>query len=69
MTNENQIALIRLPKVQKMTGLSRSYIYELQSKGRFPARVKAAGSVSAWVHSEVIDWIRARIAESRGAKP
>lgn len=64
MQNQNEITLIRLPRVQEMTGLSRTYIYELQSKGRFPASIKM-GAATAWVLSEVITWIKDRIAESR----
>lgn len=37
----------------------RVYLYRLMRDGRFPLRVKvAARGRSAWIESEIIDWIR-----------
>jgi prophage regulatory protein len=43
-------------------GLSRVTVYRLMRRGQFPAAVKIGGR-SAWVESEVRDWMRARVAE------
>ncbi|EED32242.1 transcriptional regulator, AlpA family [gamma proteobacterium NOR5-3] len=57
--------LIRLRRVQDLTGLSRSYIYALAAQGRFPKSVALVpgGTSRAWVESEVFDWLEQRIAE------
>jgi prophage regulatory protein len=64
--SKENVALIRLPQVRELTGLSRSTIYLLESRGEFPKHVALSVRASAWVSSEVQDWIRARIRESRG---
>ena len=44
MNNNNKTVfnkqLIRIPKVLELTGLSKSYIYQLQNKGLFPSSVQ-----------------------------
>ena len=58
--------LLRCPRVQEMTGLSRSTIYSWISKGMFPAQVQLDPRSVACVAKEVEAWIEARISESRG---
>jgi prophage regulatory protein len=55
--------------VVDLTGLSKSYTYELCRKGLFPKSVELVpgGSSVAWVRSEVLDWIDSRI-KSRDAE-
>lgn len=53
--------LIKLKDVLDITGLSRSFVYALAQKGEFPKPVKLSERSSAWVQSEVDDWIDARI--------
>lgn len=55
--------LIRLPQLEDMTGLGRSSVYKLMSEGKFPKKVTLIGRASAWVESEVVEWIEARVAE------
>ncbi|WP_417438942.1 helix-turn-helix transcriptional regulator [Idiomarina sp.] len=55
--------LIRLPQVKDMTGLGRSSVYKLMSEGKFPKAVTLIGRASAWVESEVVEWIEDRITE------
>ena len=43
--------LLRLPDVERMTGIKRSMIYRLEGEGRFPKRVKIGEHASAWVAS------------------
>ncbi|MBS0570016.1 MAG: AlpA family transcriptional regulator [Proteobacteria bacterium] len=61
-----QLRLIRLPEVKKLTGLCRSAIYE-KIRVDFPRQVKIGDRGSAWVESEVEQWIASRIA-ARDAK-
>lgn len=57
--------LIRLPSVIRMTGLARSTIYREIAAGRFPECVKVGARASAWLESEVQDWIQQRVHTSR----
>jgi prophage regulatory protein len=55
--------LLRLRDVQSTTGLSRSAIYDLASRGHFPPPIKISPRASAWVAAEVDAWIERKIAE------
>lgn len=55
--------LIKLNNVMAITGVSRSHIYALAQKGLFPKPVKLTVRSSAWVASEVQEWIDTRIAQ------
>ena len=58
--------LLRLPEVVRRTGLSRSYLYHEMKHDRFPKPVKITQRTSAWVDSEVQEWIENRIADRGG---
>lgn len=51
---------LRRPAVQEATGLSRSAIYELMARGKFPRPVKLTGKAVAWPESVIADWLRKR---------
>ncbi|MGH8603579.1 MAG: helix-turn-helix transcriptional regulator [Gammaproteobacteria bacterium] len=53
--------LIRLPEVKRITGLSRSTIYLLMRKGKFPEPIKITAVATAWLETEVSAWIQSRI--------
>lgn len=53
--------LIRIKNVINLTGLSRSHIYFLAKKKEFPSPVKLGQNSSAWVESEVIEWIEEKV--------
>ena len=57
--------LIRIGEVREITGLSRSYIYELAKKNLFPQSLALVpgGIARAWVLTEVEAWLNQRIAE------
>jgi len=55
--------ILRLPDVIKATALSRSAIYDLIAKGKFPKQIKLTSRSSGWVSSEVEQWVDDRIAE------
>lgn len=61
--NEQLRKLIRIKTVIGLTGLSKSYIYELCNKDLFPKSVQLVpgGSSVAWVEKEVLNWIDSRI--------
>jgi prophage regulatory protein len=61
MYDELSQRFMRLPEVQSKTGLSRSHIYDLITRGEFPRQYKLGGRVSGWLESEVSAWIKSKI--------
>ena len=53
--------LLRLPEVQRLTGLRRSAIYEEMQSGRFPRSVKASPRAATWSKSAIQAWIADRL--------
>lgn len=53
--------LLRLPEVERLTGLRRSTIYEQMRRGIFPRSVKAGQRTAAWPESAVQSWISDRM--------
>lgn len=51
--------LLRLPAVIEMVGFRRDAIYTHMRQGKFP-RQRKIGRSSAWLESEIIEWIRSR---------
>ena len=54
--------------VAQLTGLSKSYLYQLSANNQFPKSIQLVpGGVStAWIEGEVIDWMDSRIADRVG---
>ena len=50
--------IIRSKGVQEVIGLSRTTIWRLERKGKFPARVSLTASNVGWRLTEVQEWIR-----------
>lgn len=65
VTDAKPLKLIRIKDVCDLTGLSRSYVYELSSRGQFPTSINLVpgGSSKAWIESEVTEWIQSRISQ------
>ena len=59
--------ILRIKDVIETTGLSRSSIYELQSKEQFPRSVKLCRGAVGWLAREIQGWIAERAETSRGA--
>ncbi len=53
--------LIRLAEVLKMTGFSKTSLYEAIASKEFPKNVKISKRSSAWVLSEVQDFIKKKM--------
>jgi len=53
--------LLRVPEVQRLTGLRRSAIYEQMQRGIFPRSVKAGPRAATWSEAAVQAWISERI--------
>ncbi|WP_049071879.1 helix-turn-helix transcriptional regulator [Klebsiella michiganensis] len=63
--NQKYENFIRLSEVIKRTGISRSSIYRLVNKNKFPAPVKISEKAIAFIEREVNDWIENLINSSR----
>lgn len=54
---KNIDALLRLPEVSRLTGLSRSALYLRISRGQFPRPVKLGPRASRWRLSDIQRWM------------
>lgn len=61
-----RLRILRMPEVVARTGLSRSTIYARMSEGTFPPQISLGGRAVGWLETSIDEWIRNRIAESRG---
>lgn len=55
------VDFIRLPEVQRQTGLSTSEIYRRMDEARFPRQVKISHKVVVWIQSQIDDWKLAQL--------
>jgi prophage regulatory protein len=53
--------LLRLPEVERLTGLRRSAIYEQMQRGIFPRSVKVGPRAATWSETDVQGWISDRL--------
>lgn len=51
---------LRRRAVEEITGLSRSTIYLLMSKGQFPRPIKLTAKAVAWSETSIVDWLSTR---------
>ena len=58
-----EVKLIKLREVLQMCGRSKSSIYASIREGTFPPPVKLSIRSSAWVKSEVLQWVESRMRE------
>ena len=49
--------IIRLPQALQKTGLSRSTIYSLLSRGEFPKQIKLSPRTMGWLEADIDLWI------------
>lgn len=55
---------IKLSGVQQRTAMSKSAIYRDIAAGTFPKPIQLGKRAVAWLESDVVAWMNARIAES-----
>lgn len=60
-----ELRLIRLREVLAICGKSRSSVYDAIKKGEFPAPIKLNCRSSAWIKSEILQWVEGCIRSSR----
>jgi prophage regulatory protein len=61
-------AILRLPAVKIKTGLGRSTIYSLISRGDFPKPISLGPRSIGFLEHEIDAWVSARVERSRGKK-
>lgn len=59
--------ILRLPKVEDLTGLSRSTLYQKIRDGSFPANISLGARAVGWLESDVVSWLEQQIQNSRKA--
>lgn len=69
LSSSSPQALLRLTEVKAITGMGKTLIYRLIAQDRFPSPIHPAGSrISAWVTSEIENWIADQVRASREAQ-
>jgi prophage regulatory protein len=58
---------LRLEDVKKLTSLSKSEIYRRLMDDDFPKPIKLSANRSAWIETEVVEWMNEQIAANRRA--
>jgi prophage regulatory protein len=56
-----ELRLLKIREVLTICGISKSSLYAAVREGTFPAPVKLTERSSAWVKSEVMEWIEGRM--------
>jgi prophage regulatory protein len=57
--------VLRLPQVIQRCGFSRSAIYKLAARNKFPRPINIGVRAVAWPENEIEQWLAERIAASR----
>jgi len=57
--------IMRLDEVKRVTGLSRSTLYEKIANNTFPKQVKLGARSVGWVEAEVTQWLAKLVLERR----
>lgn len=59
--------VLRRTEVEARTGLSRSTLYSMMAKGKFPAAIKLGLRAVGWSETEISDWLEACKAQRSAA--
>ena len=49
--------VMRLSEVKRITGLSRTTIWEMERAGRFPKHIRLTAKAIGWLESQIAEWI------------
>lgn len=60
--SKNNDAILRLPEVKKLSGLSRTSIYRQMKQGTFPKQVHIGIRSVGWRAKDVTSWLETRTA-------
>jgi prophage regulatory protein len=59
------LQILRLQQVCRVTGLSRSLVYQMEAEHRFPKRIRLTERAVGWLEGEVQGWLAERVEGSR----
>lgn len=65
MNEKHECKILRMKDVVKVTGLSRSAIYQKVANNQFPKQIKLGARAAGWLFDEVIGWLNHQITASR----
>ena len=51
---------IRWSSVHELTGMSRTTVWRLETKGMFPRRRRLTDNAVAWIEDEIMEWLNSR---------
>jgi prophage regulatory protein len=55
------MAILRLPEVKRLTGLGRTSIYQMMADGKFPRAVALSSRAVGWmVFEDIRGWLQGR---------
>ena len=54
------LRILRRPEVERVTGLKKTRLDDLERKGAFPQRVRISDRATGWRSDEIDSWIAAR---------
>ena len=60
LTTMTTLRILRLKEVTAKTGLSRSTIYALIGRGRFPRQIRLSQRAVGWYATDVDTWLQSR---------
>ena len=52
------IAIIRMPEVKRLTGLGRTSIYQMMANGIFPRSVTLGARAVGWIVGDIRIWLQ-----------
>lgn len=56
--------IMRLPEVKRLTGLSRTTIYQMMITREFPQSLKLGHRAVGWRYSDLQEWLDQRVVNS-----
>lgn len=61
------MAIIRMPDVKRLTGLGRTSIYQMMANGVFPHSVALGARAVGWIVGDIRKWLQDKRGSGLGA--
>lgn len=58
--NLEDIAILRMPEVKRLTGLGRTSIYRMMADGVFPRSVAVGSRAVGWMVGDIRAWLQGK---------